>query len=36
MSNTQPVMVMRFEAEDEKGLQNYRKFMEQEIKQIKV
>jgi len=36
MSNTQPVMVMRFEAEDEESLQSYRKFMEQEIKQVKV
>jgi phosphomannomutase len=36
MSNTQPVMVMRFEAEDEESLKNYRKFMEQEIKQVKV
>lgn len=36
MSNTQPVMVMRFEAEDEESLQNYRKFMEHEIRQVKA
>ena len=36
MSNTQPVMVMRFEAEDEQSLWNYRKFMEEEIKQVKA
>lgn len=30
-SNTQPVIVMRFEAEDEDSLENYRKFMENEL-----
>jgi len=29
-------MVMRFEAEDEESLQNYRKFMEEEIRQVKA
>jgi phosphomannomutase/phosphoglucomutase len=36
VSNTQPVIVMRFEAEDEESLQNYRKFMEEEIKQVQA
>ncbi|HXX53849.1 MAG TPA: phosphomannomutase/phosphoglucomutase [Thermodesulfovibrionales bacterium] len=31
MSNTQPVMVMRFEAEDEKSLTSYRQFIEREL-----
>lgn len=35
MSNTQPVIVMRFEAEDEESLQNYRTFFENEIKAVK-
>jgi phosphomannomutase/phosphoglucomutase len=33
MSNTQPVMVMRFEAEDEESLKNYRRFIEKELQQ---
>lgn len=31
-SNTQPVIVMRFEAEDEESLSNYRSFLETELK----
>lgn len=31
-SNTQPVIVMRFEAEDEHSLETYKKFMEKELK----
>jgi phosphomannomutase/phosphoglucomutase len=31
-SNTQPVIVMRFEAENEASLEQYRKFMENELK----
>ena len=30
-SNTQPVIVMRFEAEDKDSLENYRRFMENEL-----
>jgi phosphomannomutase/phosphoglucomutase len=30
-SNTQPVIVMRFEAEDKDSLENYKKFMESEL-----
>ncbi|HXX81571.1 MAG TPA: phosphomannomutase/phosphoglucomutase [Thermodesulfovibrionales bacterium] len=33
MSNTQPVMVMRFEAEDGESLKNYRRFIEKELHQ---
>lgn len=32
MSNTQPVIVMRFEAMDEESLNNYRMFLEREMK----
>jgi phosphomannomutase/phosphoglucomutase len=32
-SNTQPVVVMRFEAEDEKSLNEYRNFLERELKE---
>jgi phosphomannomutase/phosphoglucomutase len=32
-SNTQPVVVMRFEAEDEKSLNEYRNFLEKELKE---
>lgn len=35
-SNTQPVIVMRFEAEDEKSLALYRSFLETELKKAKV
>ena len=35
-SNTQPVIVMRFEAEDEHSLNLYRKFLEEELNNIKV
>jgi phosphomannomutase/phosphoglucomutase len=31
-SNTQPVIVMRFEAEDEETLNQYRSFLEGELK----
>lgn len=31
-SNTQPVIVMRFEAEDEESLNDYRSFLEEELK----
>lgn len=34
-SNTQPVIVMRFEAEDEKSLKLYRSFLETEMKKAK-
>lgn len=34
MSNTQPVVVMRFEAEDEQSLEQYRNFIEKEFKRI--
>ncbi len=34
MSNTQPVVVMRFEAEDEHSLEQYRKFIEEEFKKV--
>jgi phosphomannomutase/phosphoglucomutase len=34
-SNTQPVIVMRFEAEDEAILNDYRQFMEKEVQQAK-
>lgn len=35
-SNTQPVIVMRFEAEDEQSLNDYRSFLEGELDKIKV
>ena len=35
-SNTQPVIVMRFEAEDEESLNNYKSFLETELAKIKV
>ncbi|MBI3378804.1 MAG: phosphomannomutase/phosphoglucomutase [Nitrospirae bacterium] len=35
-SNTQPVVVMRIEAEDEDSLNNYRTFLEKEFEQAKV
>ena len=34
-SNTQPVIVMRFEAADEASMNNYRQFMENEIENVK-
>lgn len=35
VSNTQPVIVMRFEATDEKSLNEYRQFFEREVEAIK-
>jgi phosphomannomutase/phosphoglucomutase len=35
VSNTQPVIVMRFEAEDEESLNHYRQFMETEIQKVR-
>ncbi len=35
-SNTQPVIVMRFEAEDEQSLETYKRFMEDELEKAKV
>jgi phosphomannomutase/phosphoglucomutase len=32
-SNTQPVIVMRFEAEDEESLNKYRSFLEKELEE---
>lgn len=34
-SNTQPVIVMRFEAEDAQSLEDYKKFMEDELKKAR-
>ncbi|NWF75708.1 MAG: phosphomannomutase/phosphoglucomutase [Nitrospirae bacterium] len=34
-SNTQPVIVMRFEAEDAQSLEAYKKFMEDELKKVR-
>lgn len=35
VSNTQPVIVMRFEAEDKESLDHYRQFMETEIQKVR-
>jgi phosphomannomutase/phosphoglucomutase len=36
VSNTQPVIVMRFEATDQESLNNYREFIEAEIEKIEI
>ena len=35
-SNTQPVVVLRIEAQDEISMKNYRAFLEEELKQARV